>query len=283
MPIHMSNHMFAQMSTHLSNHMSSHISRCTSLCTCLYIRVYTHVYTHIHTHVYRADWEPEAASGRCVLGVCPRLHLAFLGPAPLLTKSTSQVLAGSSTERSWAPVMVMMANVATNFLLPHSSLKINAWRGGGQTKSGFRLCADWNNPLMCSLDTNNPGNDVPSLNDCGGGTRTRRKQRRRRTGGDEHGTLQIFVCVSTSDLTSTRKVLVDVRALAGVRLGVIQLACADLQLAELRGTRRASQRRHRRHAGFITPLQPPEGHLPWQAYQSDRTGGNGGELGAGVW
>ena len=34
---------------------------------------------------------------------------------------------------------------------------------------------------------------------------------------------------------STNKVLVGVRVLAGVRLGVIQLACADLQQARIKG------------------------------------------------
>ena len=55
--------------------------------------------------------------------------------------------------------------------------------------------------------------------------------------GDVHEAGQIFACISTSDPASIRNGLVDVRALAGVRLGVIQLAGTDLQKARiLQGT-----------------------------------------------
>ena len=51
--------------------------------------------------------------------------------------------------------------------------------------------------------------------------------------GDVHGGGRIFACVSASDPASIRNGLVDVLALAGVRLGVIQLAGTDLQKARI--------------------------------------------------
>ena len=48
-----------------------------------------------------------------------------------------------------------------------------------------------------------------------------------------HEAGQIFACISASDPASIRYGLVDVLALAGVRLGVIQLAGTDLQKARI--------------------------------------------------
>ena len=49
-----------------------------------------------------------------------------------------------------------------------------------------------------------------------------------------------------------------------------------------RYTRWARQRLHRQRADFTTRPHPSRGHLPWQAYRSDRTGGDGSEPKAGA-
>ena len=48
-----------------------------------------------------------------------------------------------------------------------------------------------------------------------------------------HRERQIFARISTSDPASTRKLLVGVRVLAGVRVGVIELTSTDLQKAQI--------------------------------------------------
>ena len=48
-----------------------------------------------------------------------------------------------------------------------------------------------------------------------------------------HGERQIFARISTSDPASTGKLLVGVRVLAGVRVGMIELASTDLQKAQI--------------------------------------------------
>ena len=61
---------------------------------------------------------------------------------------------------------------------------------------------------------------------------TKQKWRGRRI-GDVHEAGQIFACISASDRASIRNGFVGVLALAGVRLGVIQLAGTDLQKARI--------------------------------------------------